>query len=171
MHGDEDRKRWHEPDHREGNGFDDEPRDQHRPRTDAIDQKADRHLQDAGDDVEGHERQAKLRIGDAEILAHDREQGRQDHHVGVADEMRQADGADDAQVVRVDGSECGPGREGHRCAVGIMSLTPPSPIGNFSSRAALRQNTASRSCGGRPRSSMSLIARGLSEVSGGASLP
>jgi hypothetical protein len=44
-------------------------------------------------------------------------------------------------------------------------------IGSFNSRAALRQNTASRSRGGRLRSSMSWMARGLREVSGGASLP
>jgi len=46
-----------------------------------------------------------------------------------------------------------------------------SAIGSFNSRAALRQNTASRSRGGRSRSSISLMARGLREVSGGASLP
>jgi len=43
--------------------------------------------------------------------------------------------------------------------------------GSFRSRAALRQNSASRSRRGRLRSSMSLMARGFSDVSGGASLP
>ena len=44
-------------------------------------------------------------------------------------------------------------------------------IGSLSSRAALPQKIASRSGAGRSRSLISLMARGLSEVSGGASLP
>jgi hypothetical protein len=62
-------------------------------------------------------------------------------------------------------------RSGHNSAAPKGYATFSPAIDSFNSRAALRQNTASRSRAGRLRSSISLIARGLRDVSGGASLP
>ena len=80
----------------EGNGEErqpaqDQPGDEHRPRTDAVDEKARRRLRQAGDDVEGGERQPEIEEADVEPLLEQRQQHRQDHDVEMADEVRRRD--------------------------------------------------------------------------------
>ena len=80
-----------EGDGEEGEAAEDEAGDQHRPRTDAVDEKAGRRLSQAGDDVEGGERQPEIEEADVEALLEQRQQHRQHHNVEMADEMRRRD--------------------------------------------------------------------------------
>ena len=78
--------------------LDEEAADQNHAGADAIDQKADRDLKDARHDVECDERETKLGVADAEILADDGKQCRQNHQIEMADEVHEADHADHAHI-------------------------------------------------------------------------
>ena len=72
--------------------------DQHHARADAVDQKADRRLQQPGNDVEYGERQRQLDIADVEVVAHEGEQRRQHEHVIMAHHVRRADRGDQPRL-------------------------------------------------------------------------
>jgi hypothetical protein len=80
-----------EGDGEEGEAAEDEAGDQHRTRADAVDQEAGRRLRQAGDDVEGGERQPEIEEADVEPLLEQRQQHRQHHNVEMADEVRRRD--------------------------------------------------------------------------------
>ena len=77
-----------EPDREDGQPAEDEPGDEHRSRADAVDEEARRRLGQAGDDVEGGERQPEIEEADVEPLLEQRQHHRQDHDVEMADQVR-----------------------------------------------------------------------------------
>ncbi len=64
-------------------------------RAGAVDEVADRDLQYRGHQEEQREQQPQLGVADAELLAEQREQRREDEEVEVREEVRDAHGADD----------------------------------------------------------------------------
>lgn len=77
---------------------------------------------------------------------------------------------DQRAVARLASGEADP--QGAARHAAVLSRNPAiSASDSFNSFAALRQNSFSLSAAGMSKSSISLIARGFSEVSGGASLP
>ena len=95
-HGDEHPERIDQPRHRDGACANDKPADQPQPRARAVDQKTHGRLQHGRGDVEGGERKPKLGIAHAIFLAHEQEQGREQHDVEMAGKMRKAHAADEA---------------------------------------------------------------------------
>ena len=76
-----------------------EAADQDAARAEAVDEEADRRLGQAGRAVEHREREAELDVADAELAPEQREQGRQDQDVEMAEEMPGADQAHHLEVV------------------------------------------------------------------------
>ena len=75
-----------------------EPGDQDRAGAEAIDEEPDRRLGQAGDAVQHGERQPERGVADAELVAQQRKQGRQDQDVEVTEEVRRADQADHLEI-------------------------------------------------------------------------
>ena len=79
--------------------------DQIDARAGAVDEEADRRLQHRRHHVEGGEREAELGVADAVVRPDEQEQRRQQHHVVMAHQVREAHAGDELGLARRRGGE------------------------------------------------------------------
>ena len=105
VHRDEHPERIDEAGNCDRGGTEQQAADQIDARAGAVDEETDRRLQHRGDHAEGGERKAKLGVAHAVIRPDEHEQRRQQHHVIVADHVREAHAGDQLGLARAGRSE------------------------------------------------------------------
>src|SRR6266511_3983616 len=89
-----------QPRNRERERAEQQAANDHDARVHFVDQEAGGRLHHRRHHIEGGERKTELGIGDPVVLAHEQEQRRKQHDVVVADEMAEADAADELLLAR-----------------------------------------------------------------------